>query len=105
MNPVALVTILYLVIVLLVGYCASRKKVSGSIREFLIAEGQLRWLLLLPLLMSELVTANTTVALAEYGIYDRYQSVNVLYWFVNRISPAGFCLRQILQVTKEGDNG
>jgi len=87
MNPVAIVALAYLVVVLLVGYYTSRKKAGSSIREFLIAGGQLRWFLLLPLLMSELVTANTTVALAEYG---HMSGISQLTFYIG--SSIGFLL-------------
>jgi len=79
MNPVAIVTILYLVVVLVVGYFASRKRAGGGVREFLVAGGQLPWILLMPLLMAELVTANTTVALAEYA---HKSGIDMLWFYI-----------------------
>lgn len=63
MNATLAVTILYLVVVLAVGFVASRKK--GGTEEFFLAGRGLPWLLLLPLLAAEYISGGTTVGIAE----------------------------------------
>ena len=63
MNLAVTVTILYLVVVLVAGFIASRRK--GGAQEFFLAGRQLSWPLLLPLLAGEYIGGYATVGVAE----------------------------------------
>ncbi len=64
MSLTVLLTIIYLLIVLAVGYISTRGK-KGGVREFFIAGGNLPWVLLLPFLLAEYISGGTTVGVAE----------------------------------------
>jgi solute:Na+ symporter, SSS family len=63
MNLTALVTVLYTVGVLVIGWLTTKKK--GGAREFFVAGGNLPWILLTPFLMAEYISGSTTVGVAE----------------------------------------
>ena len=63
MNLALTVTILYIVIVLGIGFIASRRK--GGAEEYFLAGRQLSWPLLLPLLAAEYIGGYATVGVAE----------------------------------------
>lgn len=59
-----MVSIIYLGLVMTVGYIASRKKGQAA-EEFFVAGRNLPWILLTPFLMAEMLTGGTTVGVAE----------------------------------------
>ncbi len=63
MNLALTATILYLVMVLGIGFIASRRK--GGAHEYFLAGRQLSWPLLLPLLAAEYISGGATVGIAE----------------------------------------
>ena len=63
MNLALTVTILYLLVVLVTGFIASRRK--GGAEEFFLAGRQLSWIYLLPLLAAEYISGSATVGIAE----------------------------------------
>ncbi|MFH1639490.1 MAG: sodium:solute symporter family protein [Chloroflexota bacterium] len=64
MNWALVVTLLYLAIVLSVGFAAARRSKGGT-QEFFLAGRQLPWIFLLPLLAAEYISGGTTVGVAE----------------------------------------
>ena len=63
MGVPALAAIGYLVVTIIIGMARSKR--GKGVREFFIAGGQLSWIMLVPLLMAEYVTASATVGNAE----------------------------------------
>ena len=63
MNLTLTATILYIVVVLGIGFVASRKK--GGAQEYFLAGRQLAWPLLLPLLAAEYINGSSTVGIVE----------------------------------------
>ncbi len=64
MSLTAIASIVYLLVVLAVGYISSARKKGGA-REFFVAGGNLPWVILTPFLMAEFITGGTTVGIAE----------------------------------------
>jgi len=85
MNLTALFTILYIVVVMAVGFLASRRK--GGVREFFVAGGQLPWMLLVPFLLAEFISSGTTVGVAEKAHKD---GISILFLFAG--APVGLTL-------------
>ena len=63
MNLTAVITILYTVGVMVIGWLTTKKE--GGAREFFVAGGNLPWILLTPFLMAEYISGGTTVGVAE----------------------------------------
>lgn len=58
-------TVGYLVLTSAIGILAGRIGGKGGVREFFVAQGQLSWLLVTPLLMAQFVTTTAAVGTAE----------------------------------------
>ncbi len=86
MSLTALITIIYLVFVLAVGYITSRKK-GGGVEEFFVAGRALPWVLLTPFLMAEYISSGTTVGVAERV---HREGITVLMYYL--AAPLGLCL-------------
>ncbi len=85
MSLTAVITILYMVVVLVIGFLTSRKK--GGVQEFFIAGGQLHWILLTPLLMAEYISSGNTVGIAEKA---HQSGISILWYYIG--SPVGLAL-------------
>lgn len=84
-NITAVLTTLYLLIVLAVGFFTSRKK--GGAHEFFVAGAQLRWPLLIPFLAAEYISGSTTV-----GIAEKVHKSGIAYLVYYVAAPVGMAL-------------